>query len=57
MLNGQQPGTSSEHPSHGYSNNPPVGRVIDANWGSEHDPVSSFPPVKVATAAVVIKES
>ena len=57
MLNGQQPGSSSEHPSHGYSNNPPAARVIDANWGSEQDPVSSFPPVKGATAAVEVKES
>ena len=57
MLNGQQPGSSSEHPSHGYSNNPPAARVIDANRGSEQDPVRSFPPVKGATAAVVVKES
>ena len=56
-MNGQQPGSSTEHPSHGYSNTPPVGRAIDANWASEHDPVNSFSPVKVAMAAVVIKES
>ena len=57
MGKGQQPGSSSEHPTHGYSNNPLAGRVINANWGSEHDPVNSLPPVKVATAAVVVKES
>lgn len=57
MGNGQQPGSSSEHPTHGYSNISPAGRVREANWGSEHDPVNILPPVKVATAAVVIKES
>ena len=57
MINEQQPGSSSEHLSHRYSNIPAAGRVISANWGSEHDPVNSFPPVKVATAAVVIRES
>lgn len=55
MLNGQQPGSSIEHPTHGYSSIPPAVMVIDANWGSEHDPVNSLPPVKVATAVVVAK--
>ena len=57
MINGQQLGSSMEHPSHEYFSTPPAGRVIDANWGSEHDPVNSFLPVKVAMAAVVIRES